>query len=364
MIYLDNAASTIVAPEVIEVMRPFLDRWYGNASAIHSLGRKAKEAVDNAREIIAKKINANSKEIIFTSGGTEGNNLALKSFSNLVTTAAEHLSVLNVCKALKTFSLVDVDSEGFVDLVKLEEAITEKTALVSVIHGNNEIGTVNDIAAIGKLCREKGVLLHSDGCQSFLKEKIDVEKMNIDLVTINGHKVHGPKGVGAVYVREGVKLRPLLHGGEQEFGLRAGTENVAGIVGFGKAVELWKEGDNERVKEMRDYLIKELLKIEDTKLNGSKDKRLCNNVNISFRNAEGESIVRHLDSHGVLTSTGSACISHQIEPSHVLKAIGLPEEWAIGSVRFGLSRYNTTEEIKTAVEATKEIVGSLRKITK
>ena len=364
MIYLDNASSTQVAPEVIEAMQPYLDKWYGNPSTIHSLGRNAKEAIDKAREIIANKINAQPEEIIFTSGGTEANNLAVKGIKNndVITTTTEHQSVLNVCNSLKTFSLVDVDEEGFVDLNKLENTITSQTTLVSVIHGNNEIGTVNDIAAIGKLCKEKDVLFHSDTCQSFLKEKIDVQKMNVDLLTINSHKVHGPKGVGALYVRKGVKLSPVLHGGGQEFNQRAGTENVAGIVGFAKAIEIWKESDNELVKGMRDVLIKELLAIKDTKLNGSKDKRLCNNINISFKNVEGESIIKHLDNHKILASTGSACTAHQIEPSHVLKAIGLPEEWALGSVRFSLSKYNTEEEIKTTVDTISEIVESLRRI--
>jgi len=357
MIYLDNASSTQVAAEVVEAMQNVS---YGNASAIHRLGREAKDAIENARAVIASRINANPEEIVFTSGGTEGNNIAIKGVGgHVVTTAAEHLSVLNVCKEFDC-TIVPVDNEGFIDHDSIVKAIKPETKLVSVIHGNNEIGTINDIAKIGEVCGEKGVLFHTDACQSFLKEEIDVKKMNIDLMTINSHKVHGPKGVGALFVRKDVKLKPLLVGGEQEFGLRAGTENVVGIVGFGKAVEIWS--GNDKVVEMCDSFVSSLLEVKDSKLNGSNVRRLCNNVNISFKGVEGEVLVKHLDNEGIMASMGSACTAHRIEPSHVLEAIGLPQEWAIGSVRFGLSRYNTEEDLKNTVEVVKKIVENLRKI--
>lgn len=371
MIYLDNAASTQVAPEVVEAMRPFFSEDYGNPSSGHSFGGKARDAVEKARGIIARKIGALPEEIIFTSGGTEGINLAIKGTvtkqkNHVVTTTAEHQATLNVCKELEEHgypvSYVPVDKEGFVSVDGIENAITPKTALVSVIHGNNEIGTVNDIAAIGKVCRKKGVLFHVDACQSFLKEDIDVRRMNIDLMTLNAHKVHGPKGVGALFVRKGVTLRPLFHGGKQEAGIRAGTENVPGIVGSGKAVELWKESDNGKMKKLRDTLIASLLSINDSRFNGSAKKRLCNHVNVSFKGILGDDVIKHLDQQGIMASTGSACTSHQIEGSHVLRAIRLPKEWALGSIRLSLSRYTTSPEIEQAALTLRTVVESLRKL--
>ncbi len=388
-IYLDNAASTQVAPEVVEEMKRFLNEAYGNPSSAHSFGLNAREAVEKAREIVARKIGALPEEIVFTSGGTEGINLAIKGTvtkqkNHVVTTTAEHQATLNVCRELEEHqypvSYIAVDRDGFVSARDIEHAITPKTALVSVIHGNNEIGTVNDIAAIGKVCRKKGVLFHVDACQSFLKvlrnpqisgtpkrqsvlkEQIDVQHMNIDLMTLNAHKVHGPKGVGALFVRKGVKLRPLFHGGNQEAGIRAGTENVPGIVGFGKAVELWKESDNEKMRKLRDHLIVLLLKIKDSRLNGNVKRRLCNNVNVSFKGILGDDVIKHLDQQGIMASTGSACTSHHVEASHVLKAIGLPDEWAFGSIRLSLSRYTTSPEIEQAALTLRTVVESLRKL--
>ncbi|HLC19635.1 MAG TPA: cysteine desulfurase family protein [Candidatus Nanoarchaeia archaeon] len=357
-IYLDNAASTMVAPEVVTAMQPYLTTWYGNPSSTHSLGRQAHVAIENARNIIAKKINAKPNEIIFTSGGTESNVLALTASEKIMVSTAEHSSILN-CVKNSNVTYCPVDKNGFVDYIFLKKNI-EKNLLVSIIHGNNEIGTINNIEAIGKLCRQRGALFHTDASQSFLKVPIDIQKMNIDLLTLNSHKIHGPKGIGALFVRDGIRISPLFRG-SQEKQLRAGTQNVPGIVGFAKAVELWKNSDNLYIKKLRDMLIKKLLSIPKTRLNGSKD-RLCNNVNISFKNVLGETIVKHLDSQGVCASTGSACTSHQIEPSHVLKAISLPNEWALGSVRFSLSRYTTTEEINTAIALTKTIVASHRKL--
>ncbi len=383
MIYLDNAASTMVAPEVITAMKPFFASSYGNPGSIHRFGRDAKEAIEQARKIIGDKIGAKPEEIVFTSGGTESNGLAIKGVlykteatvgfkknknnkKGVVTTSVEHPSLLNVCRASEhdgfTVSFVGVNHEGFVNFRQLQEKITERTALVSVIHGNNEIGTVNDIRAIGKLCREKGVLFHTDACQSFLKEDIDVKKMGVDLLTLNGHKIHGPKGVGALYVREGVRLRPLFLGGQQEHEMRAGTENVPGIVGFGKAVELWKKDDVQKMTKLREKLIDGLLQIPNSQLNGSREKRLCNNVNASFKGIEGEALVRYLDQQMIMASTGSACTSHQIEASHVLRAIGLDDEWAGGTLRLSLSRFTTSAEIIKTVDTTQKIIAYLRAV--
>ena len=358
MTYLDNAASTKVAPEVVKAMQPYHTTFYGNPSSTHSLGRQAHDAIENARKLIAKKINAKPHEIIFTSGGTESNVLALSASERIITSTAEHSSILN-CVKNSNVTYCPVDKKGFVDYLFLKKNI-QKNSLVSIIHGNNEIGTINDIEAIGKLCKQRGALFHTDASQSFLKVPIDVKKMNIDILTLNSHKIHGPKGIGALFVRDGIHLSPLFRG-SQEQQLRAGTQNVSGIVGFAKAVELWENSDNLHIKKFRDLLIKRLLSIPNTILNGSKE-RLCNNINISFKNVLGETVVKHLDSQGICASTGSACTSHQIEPSHVLKAIGLPNEWALGGVRFSLSRYTTTEEINKTIALTKTIVASLRKI--
>jgi cysteine desulfurase len=371
MIYLDNAASTQTAKEVIEAMRPYQDTFYGNPSSLHQLGQKSSEAIESARATISNKLNAKPHEIIFTSGGTEANNLALqgaitKTKNHIITTVAEHKSILNVCKSLEargiTVSYIPVDEEGYVNMEKLKQEIKNNTAIVSVIHANNEIGTINDITAIGEICKEKNVFFHVDACQSFLKEPIDVKAMNISLLNINAHKIHGPKGIGALYVKENIKLQPLLFGGEQERGLRSGTENVPAIVGFAKAVEIYKEQDNNHMQTLQTKLINGLLQIENTRLNGPKE-RLCNNINISFQDVEAEQLVKHLDTENILVSAGSACTSNQIEPSHVLKAIGLDDQTANSSIRFSLSRYNTEEEISTVIEKTKQVVESLHTIS-
>jgi cysteine desulfurase len=302
-IYFDNAATTKVDEKVVMEMIPYFSENYGNASSQHDIGIKAKEALERSRRIIAKSIKANTGEILFTSGGTEANNLALKGlfFTNypqknhIITTKIEHDSILNVCKWLETqgaqVTYLDVDKEGFVNLEDIRKSITEKTFLVSIIHGNNEIGTIQDIESIGKICREKKVFFHTDACQSYTKVSINVEKQNLDLVTLNAHKIYGPKGVGALYIKEGIKITPLLHGGGHEKKLRSGTENIPGIVGFAKSVEISNEKDVKKMEKLRDRLIEVLLKIEDVKLNGaSGDKRLCNNVNVSFNNIEGRDL--------------------------------------------------------------------------
>jgi len=258
---------------------------------------------------------------------------------------------------------LDVDKDGFVNLENVEGAITDKTIVVSIIHGNNEIGTVQDLGMIGKICRDKGVLFHTDACQSYTKVAIDVRKQNLDFVTLNSHKIHGPKGVAALYIREGVKIVPLLHGGEQEFKLRSSTENVPGIVGFAKAVNIAKDKDVKKMTELRDKLIDGLLKIENVKLNGPRENRLCNNVNVSFNNIEGEAIGSFLNAKGIFGSTGSACSSKSLEPSHVLLAIGLTPLEANSSIRLSLSKYTTEEEIDYVLEELKDIVGKLRRIS-
>jgi cysteine desulfurase len=373
-IYLDNAATTKVDENVLKVMLPYFSEKFGNASSVHEFGQEAKNGMDRARKIIAKEIGVRAHEIIFTSGGTESNNLALKGLffknypekNHIITSKIEHDCVLNSCKWLEKqgakVTYLDVDEGGFVNSKDVEEAITDKTIVVSIIHGNNEIGTIQDLESIGRICKEKGVLFHTDACQSFTKVPINVKKQNLDLVTLNSHKIHGPKGVGALYVKESVKLTPLSHGGGHENKLRSGTENVSGIVGFGEAVKVANQKDVKRIIELRDKLIEGILKIPDTQLNGSKD-RLCNNANISFNNIEGEAVGGYLENFGIFTSTGSACASHSLEQSHVLKAIGLSSIQINSSLRITLSKYTTEEEIDYVLEKLPKIVEKLRRIS-
>lgn len=375
-IYLDHGATTPVAKEVIEEMKPYLDKKYGNASSLHSFGLEANEALNNSKNKILKRLNGQKNfKCVFTSGGTESNNLALKglAFANknkgnhIITTKVEHHCVLNACKWLEgqgfKVTYLDVDGDGFVDLEDLKKAIKKDTILVSVIHGNNEIGTINPIREIGEICHNRKVYFHTDACQSFTKVPIDLEKDNVDLLTINSHKIYGPKGVGALVLRNNVKLTPLLHGGGHEFGLRSGTENVPGIVGFAKASEIITEKDIEHMRKLRDRLIEEILKIEDTRLNGPQKDRLCNNANFSFKFIEGESLVLHLDEKGIATSTGSACSTKDLKPSHVLTSIGLSPVDAHGSLRLTLGKDNTKEEIDYTVESVKQVVERLRKMS-
>ena len=376
-IYLDSAATTKVDKKVIESMLPYFDEKYGNASSQHLIGQEAKRALEESRTIIAKSIGARYDEIIFTSGGTEANNLTLKGLffadkengkNHIITTKIEHDCVLNACKWLETqgaeVTYLDVDEEGCISLSDVEKAITEKTIVVSVIHGNNEIGTIQNIGEIGKICKEKGVLFHSDACQSYTKTEIEVNKQNLDLVTLNAHKIHGPKGVGALFIRKGIKIVPLFHGGGHEKNLRSSTENVSGIVGFAKAVKIARNSDVKEISQLRDYMINEILKIPNTKLNGpTGDKRLCNNINICFNNIEGEAIGGYLDSYGISSSTGSACSSHTLASSHVLKAIGRNDLEANTSIRLSLSKYNTKEEIDYAIKILNKTVEKLRKMS-
>jgi len=374
-IYLDNAASTKVDAEVLKVMLPYFTDKFGNASSQHLAGQDAKNALNKSRKTIAKSINAKSSELYFTSGGTESNNWALKGlfFSNypqknhIITTKIEHDCILNTCKWLESqgakVTYLDVDEQGFVNPQEIERAITNKTFVVSIIHGNNEIGTIQDLEAIGKTCKEKKVLFHTDACQSYTKTLLDVKKMNLDLVTLNSHKIHGPKGVGALYIKRDVKITPLFHGGGHEAGSRSGTENISGIVGFAKASEILKKKDIEKMKTLRDNLINEILKIPDTKLNGPRENRLCNNINVSFNSIEGEAIGGYLQNSQIFTSTGSACMSHSLEPSHVLKAIRLTPIQSNSSLRISISKDTTQQDIDFFLDKIKDIVTKLRKIS-
>jgi cysteine desulfurase len=341
------------------------------------MGQDAKRAMEEARKIIADSIGAQREEIYFTSGGTEANNFALKGViwatgkKHIVTTTIEHDCVMNSCKWLKEqgvkVTFLDVDKEGFVNPEDVRKAITKDTAIVSVIHGNNEIGTIQDIAAIGKICKEKGVYFHTDACQSHTKVDIDVNKQHLDMVTLNAHKIHGPKGIGALYIREGTNITPLLHGGGHERGLRSGTENIPGIMGFAKAVQLAKPSYREHMHKLQKKLAEGILKIEGTKLNGAPlgHKRLCNNINILFEGAEGQVVGEYLDAYKICTSVGgSACSSHSHLPSHVLSSIGLKEQECKSSIRFSLSRFNTEDEINQVLKTLPKVIENARKISR
>jgi len=379
-IYLDNAATTRVDDKVAEAMQKYLTESYGNPSSLHFKGQEAKRGLDEAREIIAKAIGAKFKEIVFTGSGTESNNLAIKGLfwqnqkdktgkNHIITTKIEHDCVLNSCKWIESqggkVTYLDVDEEGFINPQEVADAITDKTILVSIIHGNNEVGTIQNLREIGKICHERGVLLHTDACQSFTKVDLNVKKDNLDLVTLNAHKIHGPKGVGALYIREGIKLTPLLHGGGQEFKIRSSTENVPGIVGFGKSVKIVGWGYVKNLTKLRDYFIKRVTEeIPNVSLNGATgDKRLCNNINLCFHNIEGEAIGSFLDVDGISVSTGSACSSKSLDPSHVLLALGKTPLEANSSIRISISKYTTKEELDYALEKLKKTVEKLRKIS-
>jgi cysteine desulfurase len=377
-IYMDNAATTPVRKEVLKAMQPYFDKKYGNASSLHSFGREARDAIENARKTIARIINAEPEEIIFTSGGTEADNMAIKeiAFANrnkgneIIASAIEHDAVLESCKMLEKIGFkikyIGVSNDGIVDPRAIGKLITDKTILVSVMHANNEIGAIEPIEEIAKICKAKGIYFHTDAVQTFCKEKIDVKKMNIDLLSASSHKIYGPKGVGFLFIKKGTNIQALLDGGGHEFGLRSGTENVAGIVGFAKAAELAAKemnSENIRLKKLRDKIIDNLLKIEGTGLNGSKTKRLSGNVNVSFRAIEGESILLKLDEKGIAVSTGSACSSKSLEPSHVLLALGLPHIAAHGSVRLTLGRFNTEKDVAYLLSVMPKIIEDLRRIS-
>ena len=373
-IYLDYAATTPVAKEVLEAMLPFFSQKYGNAASIHSFGREAKEAIDESRKNAAKVIGAEPHEIVFTSGGSESDNIALRGLLNkgdhVITSAFEHHAIMHTCEALEKegvrVTILPVTKDGFVKPQDVEKAITKSTKLVSIMHANNEIGTIQPVQEIGKICRDHNILFHTDAVQTFGKIPIDVKKMSIDLLSASGHKVYGPKGVGCLYVKSGVPLRPLITGGSQEHGFRAGTHNASGIVGFGKAAELALKNMGKEaayVTKLRDMLIDGVLKIPDSWLNGSRQNRLPNNTNFGFDYIEGESIVLHLDIKGVAGSTGSACSSESLTPSHVLTSIGLSLVKAHGSLRLTLGKDNTKAEIDYTIGVLPEIIENLRRIS-
>ncbi len=375
-IYLDNAATTAVAPAVLEAMLPYFTQVYGNPSSIHATGREAHKAVDAARRQVAAAISAQPSEIYFTAGGSESDNWAIKGAAfarkdrgnHIITTAIEHHAVLHTCQWLEKqgfdVTYLPVDEYGMVSPADVEAAITDKTILISVMMANNEIGTIQPIAEIGAIARRRGVLFHTDAVQAMGAIPVDVQALQVDMLSMSAHKFHGPKGVGALYVRKGVKLDVFMAGGAQERGQRAGTENLAGIVGMGKAIELAVAGMADsaaRITVLRDKLIKGILeRIPDVKLNGHPDLRLPNNVNVSVRYIEGEALLLRLDLAGIAASSGSACTSGSLDPSHVLLAIGLPHEIAHGSLRLTLGADTTEADIDAVLDTLPGIVKDLR----
>ncbi|WP_048080567.1 MULTISPECIES: cysteine desulfurase NifS [Methanobacterium] len=377
--YMDHSATSPVDPEVFEAMKPYFVDNFGNASTLYSLGRDARKAMEAAREQVASLIGAKPEEVIFTSGGTESDNIAIKGTvyrlknkgNHIITSAIEHPAVRETCKYLEKngfeVTYLPVYEEGIVRVSDLEDAITDKTILITIMHANNEIGTIQPIAEIGKIARENKIYFHTDAVQTIGKIPVNVEEMNVDMLSLSAHKVYGPKGIGALYVKKGVRLEPIIHGGGHEKGLRPGTENVSGIVGLGKACELAEKNlleDAKYITNLRDKLIDGILNsIEQSYLDGHRTKRLPNNVNLRFTGIEGESLVLHLDSKGVAASTGSACSSKSLEPSHVLIALGLEHVEAHGSLRLTLGKENTEEEVDYVITAVKEVVETLRKLS-
>ena len=379
VIYLDNAATTKVRPEVVEAMLPFYTEHYGNPSSVYEFSNPCKEAMAHTREVIAKSLGAKDNEIYFTGGGTEADNWALTAAAeayaskgkHIITTQIEHHAVLHTGQYLEKrgfeVTYLPVDEFGLVDPEEVKKAIRPDTILISIMFANNEIGTIEPIAEIGKIARAHGVLFHTDAVQAFAHVPINVDECNIDMLSASGHKLNGPKGIGFLYIRKGVKIRSFIHGGAQERKRRAGTENVPGIVGLGKAVELAAASMKERMDqetEIRDYLIGRIEKeIPYCRLNGDRTKRLPNNVNFSFRFIEGESLLIMLDMKGICASSGSACTSGSLDPSHVLLAIGLPHEIAHGSLRMTLDEGTTKEDVDYVVDNLKEIVSQLRSMS-
>lgn len=376
LIYLDNAATTKTRPEVVEAMLPYFTEYYGNPSSIYEFSAESKRAVNHARETIAGSLGAKTNEIYFTAGGSEADNWVLVATAeaygakgkHIITSKIEHHAILHTCQYLETrgyeVTYLDVDEDGVVKLDELEAAIRPDTILISIMFANNEIGTIEPVREIGAVARKHGVLFHTDAVQAYAHVPINVDDLNIDMLSSSGHKLNGPKGIGFLYIRTGIRIRSFIHGGAQERKRRAGTENVPGIVGYGKAVEIAMANMEERAgkeKELRDYLIKRVTEeVPFTKVNGSLTHRLPNNVNFAFRFIEGESLLIKLDMAGICGSSGSACTSGSLDPSHVLLAIGLPHEIAHGSLRLTLSEENTKEEMDYVAEQVKEIVAYLR----
>ncbi|MFQ4141528.1 cysteine desulfurase NifS [Chlorogloeopsis sp. ULAP02] len=377
-IYLDNNATTKVDPEVVEAMLPYLTDYYGNPSSMHSFGGQVSRVVNQAREQVAALLGADESEVIFTSGGTEGDNAAIRAAllaqpqkQHIITTQVEHPAVLTLCKQLEnqgyTVTYLSVNRQGQLDLNELEAAITGNTALVSIMYANNETGVVFPIEQIGMRVKEHGALFHVDAVQAVGKIPMNMKASTVDMLTMSGHKIHAPKGIGALYVRRGVRFRPMLIGGGQERGRRSGTQNVPGIVGLGKAAELESlhiEEATAREKKLRDRLEQTIIAtIPDCEVNGHSTQRLPNTTNIGFKYIEGEAILLHLNKHGICASSGSACSSGSLEPSHVLRAMGIPYTILHGSIRFSLSRYTTNAEIDTVLEVMPGIVEHLRALS-
>lgn len=378
-VYMDYAATTFVKPEVLDAMLPYFTEKFGNPSSFYEVSRITSKAIDEARAKVAKALNCEPSEIYFTGGGSEADNWAIKGIASahknkgnhIITTKIEHHAVLHTCEYLEKLGFeityLDVDSEGFINLEDLKNAITDKTILVSIMFANNEIGTIQPIKEIGQICKERGVYFHTDAVQAVGNVPIDVKNMNIDMLSLAGHKIYGPKGIGVLYIRKGIRIHNLIHGGGQERGRRAGTENIAGIIGIAKAIELATENLPEhmsRLSKLRDKLIDGLLKIPYSRLNGPRgDKRLPANVNVCFKYIEGESILLSLDFEGVAASSGSACTSGSLDPSHVLLAIGLPHEIAHGSLRLTMGDYTTEEDVDYVLEVLPPIIQRLRNMS-
>jgi cysteine desulfurase len=377
MIYLDYAATTYLRDEVKKAIEPYLSQKFGNPSSFNSFGLVAKEALDDSREKVRKLLNADAKDrLVFTSGGTESANIALQGLAkvqkkgHIITSKIEHHCVYDTCQALEKegfeVTYVDVDKKGIVDLKQIKNSIKKNTFLITIMYANNEVGTIQPVKAIAKIAKKNKLIFHSDACQAGGILDVDIQDLGVDLMTLNGSKLYGPKGVGLLYVRKGIAIKPILFGGGQEFGLRPGTENIPAIVGFTKAFELAqkeKKVEEQRLIKMRDLLIKGLLKIPDSILNGHPTKRVPNNVNVSFFGVEGESLVLHLDNEGFATATGSACTSQTLEASHVLLAMGVPYEYAHGSLRLTLGKTTKIKDVERLLKTMPKIVETLRKIS-
>ncbi len=381
-IFLDNASTTKVDEKVIKAMLPYFDTKFGNASSIHAYGREANEGLEKGRERVAALLNAKPEEIIFTAGGTESDNIAIKGIAyknkqkrktkgpHIITCTIEHPAVLEVCKHLElqgfSVTYLPVDKYGLVDPTKLETAIGPNTFLITIMFGNNEIGTIEPVTELSKIAKEHDIMFHTDAVQAVTKVPIDLHKLPVDLLALSAHKIYGPKGIGALYIRKGVKLESIIHGGGHERGLRSSTYNIPGIVGLGTACALAKErmsNDIDHMKNLRDYLIKELLTIEESYLNGHPIKRLPNNAHFRFSGVEGESLLLSLDEVGIAAATGSACSSKKLAASHVLTAIGLDPVESHGSIRLTVGRNNTKKEIEIVLEELPRIINKLRKIS-
>ena len=378
-IYCDNAATTKVSKNVLEAALPYFTEEYGNASSIYMFGQNAAKALLKARETVAKAIGAKQHEIFFTSGGSESDNWAIKGMAlngaklgkkHIITSVFEHHAVLHTCEFLEKqgyeVTYIPVDEKGLVNPEDVKNAIREDTCLVTIMFANNEIGTIQPIKEIGDICKEKKVVFHTDAVQAIGNVEIDVKALNIDMLSLSGHKIHAPKGVGALYVRGGISLPNLIHGGAQEKNKRAGTENLPGIVGLAQAISdatQYIKEKQEKISKLRDRLIDGILKIQETRLNGDREKRLCGNVNISIRGVEGESLLLMLDMFGILASSGSACTSGSLDPSHVLLAIGLPHEIAHGSLRLSISEETTDEDVDYILETIPKVVDRLRSMS-